>query len=203
MKNVAHKVLNFYSWLLDIIFCPGFILKGRLYPPHIESGCKFYKTSRISVGIGVKFLRGAMLYSDSKGMIELGDRVIICRCAILQSVGGRISIGSDSLIGDFCNLYGQGGLEIGSNVMIASGCGIIPNQHTFPSRKLAISEQPCVSIGIKIDDGVWIGANAVVLDGVKIGKGAVIGAGAVVTKSVPPFEIWAGVPARKIGERPN
>ena len=37
--------------------------------------------------------------------------------------------------------------------------------------------------------------------GVRIGRGAIIGAGSVVTKSVPPYEIHAGVPAKKIGER--
>ena len=41
-----------------------------------------------------------------------------------------------------------------------------------------------------------------VLAGVSIGDGAIVGAGAVVTKSVPAGEIWAGVPAKKIGVRP-
>lgn len=34
-----------------------------------------------------------------------------------------------------------------------------------------------------------------------IGEGAIVGANAVVTKDVPPWEIWAGVPARRIGQR--
>jgi len=48
----------------------------------------------------------------------------------------------------------------------------------------------------------FVGVNAVVMPGVTIGEGTVIGAGAVVTKDVPAWEIWAGVPARKIGVRP-
>lgn len=40
-----------------------------------------------------------------------------------------------------------------------------------------------------------------VLDGVTIGKGSVIGAGAVVTKSIPPYSIAVGVPAKVIGRR--
>jgi len=39
------------------------------------------------------------------------------------------------------------------------------------------------------------------LPGVKIGNGAVVAAGAVVTKDIPDFEIWGGVPAKKISER--
>ncbi len=47
----------------------------------------------------------------------------------------------------------------------------------------------------------WIGFGVFIKQGVRIGRGAIIGARAVVTKDVPPYEIWGGVPARKIGER--
>jgi len=56
---------------------------------------------------------------------------------------------------------------------------------------------------ITIGSDVWLGCHVVVLKGVCIGDGAVVGAGAVVTKSVPEGEIWAGVPAVKIGTRPR
>lgn len=49
-----------------------------------------------------------------------------------------------------------------------------------------------------IGNDVWLGANATILSGVTIGDGAVIAAGAVVTKSVPPYAIVGGVPARII-----
>lgn len=52
-----------------------------------------------------------------------------------------------------------------------------------------------------IGNDVWIAAGAQVLRGVKVGDGAVLGGGTIVTKDVPPYEIWAGVPARKIGQR--
>lgn len=48
---------------------------------------------------------------------------------------------------------------------------------------------------------IWIGHAAILLPGVKIGNGAVVGAGAVVTKDVPPYWIFAGVPARPIRPR--
>ncbi len=52
-----------------------------------------------------------------------------------------------------------------------------------------------------IGNDVWIGAGVTLARGVTIGDGAIIGARAVVTKSVPPYEIWGGVPARKIRNR--
>ncbi|MBM4304528.1 MAG: maltose acetyltransferase [Deltaproteobacteria bacterium] len=36
-----------------------------------------------------------------------------------------------------------------------------------------------------------------------IGQGAIIAAGSVVNKSVPPFEVWGGVPAQKLKDRPS
>ena len=56
---------------------------------------------------------------------------------------------------------------------------------------------------ITIHDRAWLCTRSMVLAGVTIGEGAVVAAGAVVTKSVPAFDIVAGIPARKIGERPR
>lgn len=54
---------------------------------------------------------------------------------------------------------------------------------------------------LAIGNDVWIGSTVSIMRGVKIADGAVIGAGAVVTHDVGPYEIWVGVPARKIGSR--
>lgn len=52
-----------------------------------------------------------------------------------------------------------------------------------------------------IGNDVWIGSNCLIKSGVKIGDGAVIGMGSVVTHDVPPYEIWAGNPAKFIRKR--
>ncbi|MFC3163440.1 DapH/DapD/GlmU-related protein [Ciceribacter thiooxidans] len=54
---------------------------------------------------------------------------------------------------------------------------------------------------VVIGHDVWIGHGATILPGVQIGNGAVIGAGAVVSRSVAPYSIVGGVPARLIRER--
>jgi acetyltransferase-like isoleucine patch superfamily enzyme len=54
---------------------------------------------------------------------------------------------------------------------------------------------------IVIGDGVWFGARVTVLGGVTIGCGAIIAAGAVVNRSIPPFTIYGGVPAKKLKDR--
>lgn len=52
-----------------------------------------------------------------------------------------------------------------------------------------------------IENDVWIGERVIIKAGVKLGNGSVIGAGSVVTHDVPPYEIWAGNPARYIKKR--
>ena len=52
-----------------------------------------------------------------------------------------------------------------------------------------------------IGNDVWIGSGVLIKSGINIGDGAIIGAGSIVTHDVPPYEIWAGSPARLIRKR--
>ena len=52
-----------------------------------------------------------------------------------------------------------------------------------------------------IEDDCWIGSGVRILDGVTIGHGSIVGAGAVVTKSIPPYSVAVGVPAKVMSKR--
>ena len=54
-----------------------------------------------------------------------------------------------------------------------------------------------------IEDDVWVGYGSTIMSGVTIHQGSIIAAGSVVTKDVEPYSIYAGVPAKKIGDRFN
>ena len=54
---------------------------------------------------------------------------------------------------------------------------------------------------VHIEDDVFIGVNVVICNSVTIGKGAIVGAGSIVTKDIPPYQVWAGNPARYIKAR--
>lgn len=107
-----------------------------------------------------------------------------------------IRIGENSIIGYGAFLDGRGGLSIGSHVDIASQVLIYTDEHDINSPSFGNSFAP-----VTIKDYVFIGPSVIILPGVTIGRGAVVGAGAVVTKNVPDFEIWGGVPAKKISDR--
>jgi maltose O-acetyltransferase len=108
----------------------------------------------------------------------------------------NISIGEDTIVGDHCFLDGRAKLTIGNHVGIASQVLIYNDEHNINSDDYSNSFGP-----VTIGDYVFIGPRAIILPNVKIGKGAVVAAGAVVTKDIPEFEIWGGVPAKKISDR--
>ena len=90
-------------------------------------------------------------------------------------------------------------VEIGDDVLIASGCYVSDySAHPLdPELRIAGEEVTPEEVRpIKICNKAWLGRGAVVLPGVTIGEGAVVGASAVVTKDVPPGHICVGNPGR-------
>jgi acetyltransferase-like isoleucine patch superfamily enzyme len=113
----------------------------------------------------------------------------------------RLKIGDGTIIGDNALLAAQWGLTIGKNVNLSSNVSIYSGAHDHRDpyfRCTAATTRP-----ITIGDRVWIGSNAIILTGVHIGEGAVVCAGCVVTKDVEPYTVVAGIPARKVNERPR
>jgi maltose O-acetyltransferase len=108
----------------------------------------------------------------------------------------NITIGEDTIIGDHCFLDGRAPLKIGNHVGIASQVLIYNDEHDINSPDYGNSFGP-----VEIGDYVFIGPRTIILPNIKIGKGAVVAAGAIVTKDIPDFEIWGGVPAKKISDR--
>lgn len=104
-------------------------------------------------------------------------------------------------------------LRIGCCCSIAEGVRFITcdehslmNFSTFPFRvRILGSKVPEAHDkgGISVDDDVWIGYGAVILDGVHIARGAVVAAGAVVADDVDAYTIVGGVPAKPIKKRFN
>ena len=121
----------------------------------------------------------------------------------VRAPGPTIFIRDRVFIGFGCEFNARRKIEIGADCLIASGCKFIDHDHGI-ARDLPMRQQPPgAEAEIILGEDVWLGVNVVVLKGVHIGRGAIIGAAAVVTDDIPAYEIWAGVPARKIGERPS
>lgn len=136
------------------------------------------------------------------GEVTLKDEAVIRAGAMLLPSGGFIRLGRLSSINHYAVINGQGGVSIGDKVMIAAFASLFAANHSFADPNLPMQDQGMNTRGgIVIEDDVWIGTHAVILDGVTIGTGSVVGAGAVVTRSVPPFSVVTGVPARVVRQR--
>ncbi|MEW6491547.1 MAG: acyltransferase [Cyanobacteriota bacterium] len=110
----------------------------------------------------------------------------------------NLKLGKNSVINQKCRLDNRGGITIGENVSISAEVCILTADHDLQCCNFTGRTRP-----VYIEDYVFIGTRAMILPGVTLGKGCAVAAGAVVTKSVPPFTIVAGVPAKPIGKRPT
>ncbi|MBW4054090.1 MAG: acetyltransferase [Proteobacteria bacterium] len=116
-----------------------------------------------------------------------------------------IEIGDNVQVNDYVHIGAINSVKIGNNVLIASKVFISDHNHGFYGQEdrhdspLSIPKDRELSYSsVIIEDNVWLGEFVAVLPGVIIGKGSIIGSMSVVSKSIPPFSIAVGSPAKVI-----
>lgn len=139
--------------------------------------------------------------SKEKDSLMIGENCHIQPYTIIRVSGGKITIGKNCSLNSFSMIVSKGDIVIKDFVRIGPQTLIISGNHIFDDPGRTIFEQGVKGIGITIENDVWIGSGAKILDGVRIGKGSVVAAGSVVTKDVPEGVVVAGVPSRIIKER--
>jgi acetyltransferase-like isoleucine patch superfamily enzyme len=122
-------------------------------------------------------------------------QIIDTKIEMCSYIGERSYI-QNTIIGKYCSLGAE--LIAGKGTHPAS---FLSSSHTFFSVNLANTSMFKEKGNIIISNDVWVGPHVYIADHVKIGNGAIIGAGAVVTKSVDPYTIVGGVPAKLIKKR--
>ncbi len=131
---------------------------------------------------------------DVPARIEPGaiirDRVTIGRNAVIM-MGAILNIGAEVGEGTMIDM----GAVLGGRATVGKNC------HVGAGAVLAGVVEPASAVPVVVEDGVLIGANAVVIEGVRVGANAVVAAGAVVIEDVPPNTVVAGCPARVIKEK--
>jgi acetyltransferase-like isoleucine patch superfamily enzyme len=152
----------------------------------------FLKLMLVKSGLKDTYVEDGVVFGPF-GKISIGRRCRFYGPSVIDPKGGSIEIGDETWVEPFVVIYGQGGVKIGKGCAIAPSVIIAPFNHAWPSVGLKETRE-----GITIEDNVWLGTGAIILDGVKVGKGSVVGAGAIVTADIPPNSMAMGNPARVI-----
>jgi putative colanic acid biosynthesis acetyltransferase WcaF len=126
---------------------------------------------------------------------EIGKRVVI-KPRVNIKYPWNISIGENAWIGERVWLDSLDKINIGANACISQGAMLICGNHNY--KKLTFD---LIVKEINLQDGVWIGAGAVVCSGVTCKSHSVLTSGSVATDNLEAYSIYQGNPAVKIKER--
>lgn len=112
----------------------------------------------------------------------------------------KLTIGNNVSCNYYCHIGCLNKITIGNNVMLGSYVLIEDHSHgTANDVETPVALRPLNSKGpIVIEDNVWIGDHACILENVTIGEGSIIGANAVVTHDIPSYSVAVGAPARVV-----
>lgn len=171
-----YSKIYFYFWGVKYgkkLLIHGIPMVENLNIITIGKNCRFISGYGNFVGGNQKLC----LQTGQNGTIEIKDNTGISNSVIIAQ--NKITIGSFVYIGGGTRIYDNDFHDVNFEVRLNN-----PTQ--IPSNP------------INIEDFVFIGGHCLILKGVNIGHHSVVGAGSIVTKNIPPFEIWAGCPAKFI-----
>lgn len=166
----------------------------------------------------------SIVYAIKRNLFIRGVVALFQRYLIRKSQFG--AFGKDARITPPCSLsgskniyFGEGCVIDANSLLYATNAKIIFKKHVVSADGLHIVTGAherrigrfCATIteeekdhskkldaDVVIEEDVWFGLNVLVMPGVVIGRGATVGAGSVVTKSIPPYCVAAGIPAKPI-----
>jgi len=150
---------------------------------------------KIFIDKNVQLMRNPKkIFLNDNIFIKEGSKICVC------NENARIEIGKNTSIGYHNFIFASAEILIGRDCMLAPFVYIVDSDHGI-KKEILMNIQNNTTSPICIENDVWIASNVTILKGVTIGEGAIIAANSVVNKDVPPYTIYGGTPAKKIGER--
>lgn len=108
----------------------------------------------------------------------------------------RLAVGNNVWIGENVWIDNLDQVIIGDNSCISQGALLLTGNHNYKSTRFDL-----LTGKILLEDGVWIGAKAIVTAGVSCGSHAVLSAGSIASGNLLPYSVYRGNPATKIRDR--
>jgi putative colanic acid biosynthesis acetyltransferase WcaF len=126
---------------------------------------------------------------------KIGKNVTIKPCVNIK-YPWFLTIGDETWVGENVWIDSLVMITIGSNVCLSQGAVLLTGSHNYKKTTFDL-----VTGNVVLEDGVWIGALAVVNQGITVGSHAVLTTGSVATKNLEAYSVYQGNPAVKIRPR--
>jgi galactoside O-acetyltransferase len=157
-----------------------------------------------AIGTDVSVSDHASIYGVSR--IALGSHVRIDDFAVLSAGAEGIRIGSYVHLACHCSLIGKALIEVGDLSTLSSRVAVYSSNDDYTGAGLTNPMLPMqyrrvTDAPVRIGRHVVVGSGSVILPGVTVGEGAAVGALTLVNRSLDPFTIYAGIPARRVRDR--
>ena len=126
---------------------------------------------------------------------KVGEGVVVKQVVNIK-YPWKLSVGNYSWIGEEVWIDNLSDVTIGNNVTISQGALLLTGSHDHTREKFDF-----ISLPVSLEDGVWIGARAIVFGGVVAGSHSILGMNSVAEKNLKPYMIYKGNPAIAVIER--
>jgi putative colanic acid biosynthesis acetyltransferase WcaF len=128
---------------------------------------------------------------------QLGNNCHIYPCARIWAPWNLVC-DEAAAVADGAEIYNPKPIHLGSHSIVSQHAYLCGATHDLDDPAF-----PMISAPIRVGAYAWICARATVQMGVSVGEGAVLGLGAIATKDLEPWTIYAGIPARRVKDRPR
>lgn len=181
-KTTMHNPLN-----------PGYFTEDELVRLGLSSAGRNVRVARNCIVIGIENM-------------SIGDNVRIDGPTVLTASGGHIHIGSHVHIGGMCFLAGGGGIVMEEFSGLSQGVHIYSTSDDYSGAALTNPTVPQSYLNVKVAPvhlgrHVIVGSGSVILPGCRLGEGTSVGAMSLVTKTLKPWGVYFGTPARRLKAR--
>lgn len=126
---------------------------------------------------------------------KIGKNVTIKPCVNIK-YPWFLSIGDQTWVGENVWIDSLVHIHIGAHVCLSQGAVLLTGSHNYKSTAFNL-----ITKELTLEDGVWIGAGAIVTPGITAASHAVLTSGSIATRDLEPYSVYQGNPAIKVRER--
>ncbi len=182
MHALAYLLRGITSILKKIINVVRICWLRALYPGlYIDFSCN------IDPNCAIKCVKG--------GRLTIRNTSVLNGTQIIVDAGASVII-DNAFIGRNCVITAKSSIHIHKGSLLAEMVVVRDQDHMLDVSEETGQREGFSTASIEIGENVWIASKATILKGVSIGNSSVVAASSVINKSIPPKQVWGGLPGR-------